>query len=693
MSNTSSHFGRWIAAGLAALLLLAVFGAFLMDVMPKGEARKVEGYKPWPAETIRVMEALPVQDGGRIKPLSAFAGFKMYGLHGQRSMAIEGEPQKFSPFARFIRKLRGKNDRSVTLKPTAWMMDALFRPAMSIEQPTFRIDNSAVLEAIGVKPRGKRDRYSYAEIEPGRAKLGELAASYQSIDDKKRDPVQNQTIELAANLQTYESLIGYFSFSRTGVVLRGSTEDSGTDKRADVSALMATAPIMREQIEKARADGKGMEPHIRDLLEQVFDAANFAKFSLFIIPPPDKEAKHWLSAGNAIMDTMSGASKNSESLIADIKALETLGRTAPEDEAKFRENLTTARDRFVNRAKERGQYERIELEATYYRKDLFLYAMIWFLTGLVASLGMWATGNTLAGRIFAWTTAGCSLLGLGYCLVAIAMRCIIMQRPPVGNLYDTIIFIAATMVAFALLIEFLVRRRFALGIAPIAGTLLIILSRRFEMGDAKDHMDPLVAVLDSNFWLTIHVITITLGYAAGLLSAKLSVAYILMRGFGLDGGNQSYRRSMTRAVYGMLCFTLFLSLVGTVLGGIWANYSWGRFWGWDPKENGALLIVLWTLAILHARLGGYLREWGLHLASIFTAIVVTFSWWHVNFLGVGLHNYGFTAGKSTIWMVYAVLTGIIVFGVITMIVEKVSKVNPSSPAPQPDPSTAPVLGK
>ncbi len=676
MSNTSSHFGRWIAAGLAAILLLAVFGAFLMDVMPKGEARKVEGYKPWPEETIRLMETLPVQDGGRIKPLSAFAGFKMYGLHGQRSMEIEGADGEISK-----------------LKPTAWIMDALFRPALSIEQPTFRIDNSAVLEAIGVKPRGKRDRYSYAEIEPGRVKLGELAASYQSIDEKKRDPVQNQTIELAANVQSYESLIGYFSFSRTGVILRGSAENGGNDKRADVSALMATAPMLREQIEKSRADGKGMEPRFRDLLEQVLDAANFAKFSLFIIPPADKAAKDWLSAGNAIMDTMSGASKDSESLIADIKVLETLGRTAPEDEAKFREGLTAARDRLVSRAKERGQYERVELEASYYRKDLFLYAMIWFLTGLVASLGMWATGYTLAGRIFAWATAGCSLLGLGYCVVAIAKRCIIMQRPPVGNLYDTIIFIAATLVAFALLIEFMVRRRFALGIAPVAGTLLMILSRRFELGDAKDHMDPLVAVLDSNFWLTIHVITITLGYAAGLLSAKLSVAYTLMRGFGLDGGNQSLRRAMTRAVYGMLCFTLFLSLVGTVLGGIWANYSWGRFWGWDPKENGALLIVLWTLAILHARLGGFLREWGLHLASIFTAIVVTFSWWHVNFLGVGLHNYGFTAGKSTIWMVYAVLTGIIVFGVITMVVEKISKSGAIHPAAKTDPSTAPVLGR
>jgi ABC-type transport system involved in cytochrome c biogenesis permease subunit len=127
----------------------------------------------------------------------------------------------------------------------------------------------------------------------------------------------------------------------------------------------------------------------------------------------------------------------------------------------------------------------------------------------------------------------------------------------------------------------------------------------------------------------------------------------------------------------MLCVTLFLSLVGTVLGGIWANYSWGRFWGWDPKENGALLIVLWTLAVLHARLGGYLREWGIHLAAIFTAIVVTFSWWHVNFLGVGLHNYGFTAGKNTIWTFYACMSAVLVAGFIAMMVERESRARAS----------------
>lgn len=656
MSDTRFSVGRWIAAALAMLGLAAVLYNVVIDNMTKGDVRKIDGYTPWSAETIALAETLPIQNGGRIKPLSTYAGFTMLSLHGARSMKIEG-----------------KGGEVFRIKPTAWMLDALFRPKLAILEPTFRIDNSAALEAIGVETRGKRDRYSYADIESGRQKLGELAQSYQSIDSKSRDPLQSQIMSLAANFQTYESLLGYFTFARSGIILTGSGENGAADKRADVSALMATAPQLRAQMTQSQAHGGAIEPRLRDLLEQMLDGANFAKFGLFILPPADAESDpSWQSAGNTIMSVMSGSAKNPESAIEDIQALETTARSIGDDgdNAPFREAFTAARDRIVERAKSLGEYDSIELEANYYRKNWFLYAMIFFLIGTLAALGMWTLGKTRVGTVFAWITLGATLAGLIYCVIAITMRCIIMQRPPVGNLYDTVIFIGASVVLFSLIIEWMTRRRFALGVGPILGTALIVLARRFELGDASDHMDPLVAVLDSNFWLTIHVITITLGYSAGLLSAFLSAAYILMRGLRLDGGDKDLRRALTRAVYGMLCFTLFLSLVGTVLGGIWANYSWGRFWGWDPKENGALLIVLWTLAILHARLGGYLREWGLHFASVFTAIVVTFSWWHVNFLGVGLHNYGFTAGKSTIWSFYIAMSAVLAFGMIAMILEK-----------------------
>jgi ABC-type transport system involved in cytochrome c biogenesis permease subunit len=95
-------------------------------------------------------------------------------------------------------------------------------------------------------------------------------------------------------------------------------------------------------------------------------------------------------------------------------------------------------------------------------------------------------------------------------------------------------------------------------------------------------------------------------------------------------------------VYGIVCFATLFSFVGTVLGGIWADQSWGRFWGWDPKENGALIIVLWNVLILHLRAGEIIRERGLICCAIGGNIVTSWSWFGVNMLGIGLHSYGFT---------------------------------------------------
>jgi ABC-type transport system involved in cytochrome c biogenesis permease subunit len=243
-------------------------------------------------------------------------------------------------------------------------------------------------------------------------------------------------------------------------------------------------------------------------------------------------------------------------------------------------------------------------------------------------------------------------------------RVIITQRPPVTGLYDTIPFITGAFILVAIIAELITRRGIAIALAPIVGFTGLVLARLYEFGDATDPNDPLLAVLRSNFWLSTHVITITLGYAAGFVTAALGLVYLFRRILKLDGGDQSSRRFLTRMTYGCVCFTLFLSLVGTVLGGIWANYSWGRFWGWDPKENGALLIVIWMLFILHARLGGFIKEWGTNLCAVFTAIVVTFSWWHVNLLGVGLHSYGFSESKKqAVFLFYALYGTVLLVGI------------------------------
>jgi ABC-type transport system involved in cytochrome c biogenesis permease subunit len=178
-------------------------------------------------------------------------------------------------------------------------------------------------------------------------------------------------------------------------------------------------------------------------------------------------------------------------------------------------------------------------------------------------------------------------------------------------------------------------------------------------------------VLDTNFWLSTHVTAITTGYSAGMLAALLASVYLLAKLVGIKRGDRSWYAGLSRMVYGVLAFSLIFSIVGTILGGIWANESWGRFWGWDPKENGALLICLTQIAILHGRMVGYLREHGLCAAVALGGTVIAFSWFGVNLLGVGLHSYGFTSGiNAALWTYYMVQWGIVGLGWIAWLRER-----------------------
>ena len=161
------------------------------------------------------------------------------------------------------------------------------------------------------------------------------------------------------------------------------------------------------------------------------------------------------------------------------------------------------------------------------------------------------------------------------------------------------------------------------------------------MQEAVDTMPSLVAVLDTNFWLASHVTTVTIGYGAGLLAGAIGHVTILGRLFGFRRNDPGFYRTLASMTYGMLCFGLLFSVVGTVLGGIWANDSWGRFWGWDPKENGALAIVLWGLLVLHARKGGYID--GIAMLRLHAAVVASQG---VNLLASAA-SYGFTSGSCS----------------------------------------------
>jgi ABC-type transport system involved in cytochrome c biogenesis permease subunit len=228
---------------------------------------------------------------------------------------------------------------------------------------------------------------------------------------------------------------------------------------------------------------------------------------------------------------------------------------------------------------------------------------------------------------------------------ALITRMFLQGRPPVTNLYSTAIFIGWGCVILGLLLEWMYRN----GIGSVAGAIVAALTLQLApvLGGTNDTLGNLQAVLNTQFWLATHVTTINIGYAATFMAGVLGCLYVL-RGVFSASLDFHARKTFGRMMYGITCFAIFCSFTGTVLGGIWADQSWGRFWGWDPKENGALLIVLVNAIVLHARWCGWVQERGMALLSILSNLIVGWSWFGTNQLGVGLHAYGFSDQLSKI---------------------------------------------
>jgi ABC-type transport system involved in cytochrome c biogenesis permease subunit len=237
-------------------------------------------------------------------------------------------------------------------------------------------------------------------------------------------------------------------------------------------------------------------------------------------------------------------------------------------------------------------------------------------------------------------------------------RMVLEGRPPVTNLYSSAIFIGWAAVIFGMALEKIFRDGIGSVVAAAAGFITLVIAHNLALGG--DTMEMLRAVLDTNFWLSTHVTTVTLGYASTFVAGFLAIVYVVRGVFTptLDGATA---KTLTRMVYGIVCFAMLFSFVGTILGGIWADQSWGRFWGWDPKENGALLIVIWNAMILHARWGGMVRERGLMNMAIFGNIVTSWSYFGVNMLGIGLHSYGFMDAAFR-WLMLFVLIQVALIG-------------------------------
>jgi ABC-type transport system involved in cytochrome c biogenesis permease subunit len=617
----------------------------------------------WDRSTLDVAARLPVQDGGRVKPLATLARFMLLDLSGRTTYRDAG----------------GRK-----LSSLEWLLECWLYPERAETYEVFLVQTTEVLDAIDLPHAGKRkrDRYSYAELQPARDRLFELADAYVRIDAKQRTHVQEQIVNLAHALHRFEMVGHDLDFARrplpmsdqarvTALLGSAAGEGSGGGDSPQASAGQVTVVRVLERSrdlmrlhEESHADGSGFSEDERqalaDLLRRSWTDASRARALALIPPSATREAApQWLTPADVFGTMISGVPQAAD--VARVRDLEemVLRRDQP---AEFRAALGRFQDAVQAQAGARGEYRKVGLELTLYGSKLLQRSLVLYLAGfLLAAIGWLATRARWPYRL-----ASVALVaGTATLVAAIVLRCMIRSRPPVSTLYETILFITAVAVATALVIELINRQRIAQALAAFLGVGGLFLAGRYEALEGIDTMPSLVAVLDTNFWLSTHVTTITMGYAAGLLASAFAHVYLVARLLRGRIANSPRLKSLVRMTYGVICFGLIFSVVGTILGGVWANESWGRFWGWDPKENGALMIVLWQLFILHARMGGYIRDMGIAMAAVFGGMIVTFSWWGVNLLGIGLHSYGFTSGVARALLVfYIVEAGVLATGAI-----------------------------
>jgi cytochrome c-type biogenesis protein CcsB len=276
---------------------------------------------------------------------------------------------------------------------------------------------------------------------------------------------------------------------------------------------------------------------------------------------------------------------------------------------------------------------KIQLETAYQKSHPFRWAWICY---AAAGIILLLCGLRRGGYAAAWILAG---LGFLLQMAGFAARVAIAGRPPVTNMYESVVWVAFGTILFALIFEAIYRSRyFLLGAVPVAVASLILADTQTLALDRS--IRPLVPVLRDNFWLTTHVLTITLSYAAFALA--LGIGHLAL---GKVIRGKVPEPALYNYLYRALQVGVLLLATGTILGGVWANYSWGRFWDWDPKETWALITLLGYLIVLHGRIAGKWAGFGMAVGAVLAFQGVLMAWYGVNFvLGVGLHSYGFGTG-------------------------------------------------
>jgi ABC-type transport system involved in cytochrome c biogenesis permease subunit len=595
------------------LLLLLVVAAGVSHSAMAGE----RSFSAGPIGSIIVLEE------GRKKPLDTYARNKLLQFSGRQS--IHGS------------------------SAIDWMTRVLFDSQTADTESVFLINNPEILHALELSPRPGR-RYNFVELYGAQKQLNEQFQAALRIPQKERSLFENEILRVHENYVEYGSLSSMFSFlnPHESFRIKDSTlaAQLGFQKEADLSYvdLLMRSEILSDKmvhLQPGKIDRSESEMALISLVRAMYQFA-----TTIGNPPPHclvmlgDSGETWVSPWGLIAQKKSNAlyDKSMKSLMQVRKAyLDKDGKRLKTAVREF--NAIIQEESSSDKARDPA------LELVYNNVGSFSKAKI--ALGLAALLALIAVFNTAASVYW----AGVALVGAAWLLMTfgLVLRMLIMGHPPLANLYETFVVVAWLTVLIGAVLELLRLKPIGLLTASITGFLFLHIAGKYA-GDG-DTMGMLIAVLDSSFWLTTHIVTITLGYAGCMAAGVISHVYLIQT---LARKTEASKlRAIEGAVYGTLCFGMLFTVVGTILGGMWADQAWGRFWGWDPKENGALLIILWCLTSLHARSAGIIKGVGVAVSAIVGAILVMCAWIGVNLLGVGLHSYGFTSAGVTTLLTYA----------------------------------------
>lgn len=594
-----------VLAGAVVLML----GAYFVSLgIPKEPSRESINY--------RSFGSLPMHYGGRVKPLASAAS-EFLEILSNKPYALrqvdDGTPLK-----------EGEYPKERRVVAEEWMFAVMMGDEWVFKNPLFRIDATSTTADLNLT-RVKSNRYSYNDIVDG---LEALAPRIQQImlSNQKGESLSfedQKLTEVLSKLSMFRSL--YDSYKPLFPKNISTTDVAAL--REELSKISAQAESLR------RNNNPAMFPSLKQ--EEVVEGEK---------APP----KRWDPFAVAFFDAIPSmmAKDDSKSTAAILKFFEISGAYSEnkKDGARINRLVEEFRDLQIQAyGADELRAAKVVYENDFEHMNVFGNAgALYLVVGLLALLSYAFAPRTL--RTVALWMCIATLLFHTYGIVA---RIYISERPPVVSLYSAAVFIGWGMVLFCIVSELLFPIGVSLIVASISGYLSLLVAYGLDIGDS---MPSLRAVLDTQFWLSTHVITVTIGYSAtffaGIFGIVIVVAKLVSVAAGPKNTNPrivSVRDSIPilyRICYSVVCLGLFFSFIGTVLGGLWGDDSWGRFWGWDPKENGALMIVLWNALLIHARWDKLVGALGFANLAIFGNVITAWSMFGTNQLGIGLHAYG-----------------------------------------------------